>query len=424
VLQKAARDRTQRERMSGSLPKRAGGTDNRPVTICYNITLRATKQPIGWPGGASLGIRATRDPVDWSDPPPPVRATRELGGRGAAVRCIRATRTQSDRPALPMRMDLPVERVIPAQRGGRSASRPLTASVLFHGAVLGTLLILVPIIVPAPPLELPSVTMMLEPAEAPPAAAPQPQSEAHPAPPQPQPVQPPAQPPPQPAQPPAQPVQPQPVQPPPQPVQPQAAPPPPQPEPLPPPAAPVPPPPVPAAPPPEATSEPLPLPLPPPEAPPPPPPRSVARPAHPAVREAPSPPVARSPLAPAQAPSQTMPAPMPAPGAPSQAAPSQAAPAPRISLSWERALSAWLASHKVYPEESRRRGEEGNVTVRFTVGPSGQVSDVTVVGSSGSSRLDAAAEALLRHAVLPPFDASMPQRPVTATVQIRYQLED
>jgi periplasmic protein TonB len=408
VLQKAARDRTRHERMSGSLPKRAGGTDNRPVTICYNITLRATKQPIGWPDGASLRIRATRDPVDWSDPPPPVRASREPGSAGATVRCIRATRAQSDRPAPLMRMHLPQERVIPAQRGGVAATRPLTASVLFHGAVLGTLLILVPIIVPAPPLELPAVTMILEPEQAPPAAAPQPQSEAHPTPPQP--VQPPPQPvPPQPLPPPLQPVQPQ----------PETAPPPPQPVPLPPPATPAPPPPAPASPPPEATSEPL--PLPPPEAPPPPRPRSVARPAHPAVREQSSPPVAPSPPVPAQAPSQTVPAPAPAPAPATQ---SQAAPAPRISLSWERELSAWLAAHKVYPQEAKRRGEEGNVTVRFTVEPSGEVSNVAVVGSSGSSRLDAAAEALLRNARLPRFDASMPQRPITATVQIRYQLED
>ena len=64
------------------------------------------------------------------------------------------------------------------------------------------------------------------------------------------------------------------------------------------------------------------------------------------------------------------------------------------------------------------------MTVRFTVQPSGQVTDVAVVRSSGSPRLDAAAETLLRHAMLPPFDPSMPQRPVTATVPIRYHLED
>jgi protein TonB len=100
------------------------------------------------------------------------------------------------------------------------------------------------------------------------------------------------------------------------------------------------------------------------------------------------------------------------------------APPPQISASWKQALAAWLASHKVYPEEARRRGEQGNVTLRFTVEPSGQVANVAVVRGSGSSRLDAAAEAMLRNATLPPFDAGMRQTPITATVQIHYALED
>jgi len=116
------------------------------------------------------------------------------------------------------------------------------------------------------------------------------------------------------------------------------------------------------------------------------------------------------------------PAPSPPPQ-PAASAPAEAAP-PRISASWQRTLSAWLASHKVYPEEARRRDEQGTVTVRFTVEPSGHVTDVTVVHGSGSSRLDAAAEAMLRGASLPPFDASMRQVPITATVQIHYALED
>ena len=117
---------------------------------------------------------------------------------------------------------------------------------------------------------------------------------------------------------------------------------------------------------------------------------------------------------------------MPAPSPPPRAAapaPAETSP-PQISASWEQALAAWLASHKVYPEEARRRDEQGNVTLRFTVQPSGQVTNVEVVHGSGSSRLDAAAEAMLRNATLPPFDQTMPQVPITATVQIHYALED
>jgi protein TonB len=118
------------------------------------------------------------------------------------------------------------------------------------------------------------------------------------------------------------------------------------------------------------------------------------------------------------------PAPSPSPPATTQAPPAAAAPPVQTSASWRQALAAWLASHKVYPEEARRRGEQGNVTLRFTVEPSGRVVDVAVVHGSGSSRLDAAAEAMLHGAALPPFDATMRQAPVTATVQIHYALED
>jgi len=155
----------------------------------------------------------------------------------------------------------------------------------------------------------------------------------------------------------------------------------------------------------------------PPPAPPPPPPSPRPRPL-PARRATAAPSKAiETPPSPPQPPAQSPAAQAPAP------APAEAA-APQITASWRQALAAWLASHKVYPEEARRRGEQGNVTVRFTVEPSGQVTNVTVVHGSGSPRLDAAAEALLRNATLPAFDPAMRQTPVTATVQIHYALED
>jgi periplasmic protein TonB len=116
-----------------------------------------------------------------------------------------------------------------------------------------------------------------------------------------------------------------------------------------------------------------------------------------------------------------------APGPASQAAAPIQAPTPsppRISTAWAQALEAWLASHRIYPQEAQRRDEQGTVTLRFTVEPSGRVVDVAVARSSGSPRLDAAAEAMLQGARVPPFDASMRQEPITTTVPIRYRLED
>ena len=89
---------------------------------------------------------------------------------------------------------------------------------------------------------------------------------------------------------------------------------------------------------------------------------------------------------------------------------------------WQRLLAAWLAAHKTYPDEARRSGTEGSVVLRFTADRAGHVLFVNVERGSGSSVLDAAAEAIVRNATLPPFPTGMPQEKVTVTVQIRYAL--
>jgi periplasmic protein TonB len=101
-----------------------------------------------------------------------------------------------------------------------------------------------------------------------------------------------------------------------------------------------------------------------------------------------------------------------------------AAPPAPIATDWQRELFGWLAAHKTYPDAARQRGEQGRVVLRFTVDRSGKVLEVTLVGGSGSPRLDDAAQAMLRNASLPPFPAAMPQERITATVQIRYRLTD
>jgi protein TonB len=60
------------------------------------------------------------------------------------------------------------------------------------------------------------------------------------------------------------------------------------------------------------------------------------------------------------------------------------------------ALAAKINRSKYYPFGSRRRGEEGKVVVRFVVQKNGDLTDLTIVESSGSRRLDAAALKTLR----------------------------
>ncbi len=89
---------------------------------------------------------------------------------------------------------------------------------------------------------------------------------------------------------------------------------------------------------------------------------------------------------------------------------------------WAAAISGWLASRKTYPEEARRRDEEGNVSVRFTVDRSGRVLEAAIVAASASPLLNEAALALLRQAVFPAFPSDMTQPRVTITTTIRYSL--
>ena len=90
---------------------------------------------------------------------------------------------------------------------------------------------------------------------------------------------------------------------------------------------------------------------------------------------------------------------------------------------WRGSLAAWLQSHKTYPDEARRDGQEGRAVIRFTAGRDGQILDFALVSSSGSAALDGAAQAMFRGARLPPFPAGMAQDRITVTVPIRFTLE-
>jgi protein TonB len=192
-----------------------------------------------------------------------------------------------------------------------------------------------------------------------------------------------------------------------------------------------------ASPPPEPVAEtPPPSPEPPPPEPPP-PPVAVAKPEptpppKPVVHKPVAKPVPRPVRTP---PPEPMPTPMPAtataaPVAPRQA-PTQTAvipampaprPAPVVSGNYRAALSAWLESHKRYPESARSRGEEGRAVLRFRVARSGQVLNYALVGSTGFADLDASIDAMMRGATLPPFPADMTASDVEVSVTVRFAL--
>lgn len=115
--------------------------------------------------------------------------------------------------------------------------------------------------------------------------------------------------------------------------------------------------------------------------------------------------------------------PAPSPPAPavstSPAAPAAANAPATVAPGWNALLAAWLAANRRYPDEARRRSEEGEVAVRFTVAPDGRVSEAAVVKGSGFAALDAAALRLLQGATLP-----APGIEATRTVRVRFRLGD
>ena len=149
-----------------------------------------------------------------------------------------------------------------------------------------------------------------------------------------------------------------------------------------------------------------------------PPPQPVRETAPQPVRETP-PPAVR--VAPQPAPMQ--PAPMQTAMFPPPPVPAPAPrPAPTVSPGYRSLLSAWLESHKRYPESARARGEEGRAVLRFRVDRSGRVLNYALAGSTGFADLDAAIDGMMRGATLPPFPADMAASDVEVSVTVRFSL--
>jgi len=129
------------------------------------------------------------------------------------------------------------------------------------------------------------------------------------------------------------------------------------------------------------------------------------------------PPVATAaPVVPQPAPMQTAAIPVPQPQRPPAPA------GPVVSAGYRAALSAWLESHKRYPDSARGRGEEGRAVLRFRVDRSGRVLDYAVVQSTGYPDLDSAIDSMMRGASLPPFPSDMTATDVEVSVTVRFAL--
>lgn len=57
---------------------------------------------------------------------------------------------------------------------------------------------------------------------------------------------------------------------------------------------------------------------------------------------------------------------------------------------WESAFNKWVNERKYYPQSAADEGEQGSVTVSFTVLPDGKVIDLHIIRGSGAPLLDMA----------------------------------
>ncbi|MGA7262383.1 MAG: energy transducer TonB, partial [Stellaceae bacterium] len=96
-------------------------------------------------------------------------------------------------------------------------------------------------------------------------------------------------------------------------------------------------------------------------------------------------------------------------------------PEPDAAASYRAMISAWLESHKRYPESARERGEEGSAALRFRIDRSGRVLDYSY-RSTGYADLDAGLDEMLRGAQLPPFPPSMTASRIEVSLTMQFNL--
>jgi protein TonB len=97
-------------------------------------------------------------------------------------------------------------------------------------------------------------------------------------------------------------------------------------------------------------------------------------------------------------------------------------PGPDPTANYQAMISAWLESHKRYPESARQRGEEGGVKLRFRVDRFGRVLAYRLLESTGYADLDAGIDQMMRGAQLPPFPPGMTQSQIEVSVKLRFNL--
>jgi protein TonB len=93
-----------------------------------------------------------------------------------------------------------------------------------------------------------------------------------------------------------------------------------------------------------------------------------------------------------------------------------------VGKDWIEQLHEWWLQHSYYPAEAARRAQDGSVQIHVRVDRYGRVQLVELQSSSGSTWLDAGAQAVFRGASLPPFPAATPEPEADLDLTIDYIL--
>ena len=89
---------------------------------------------------------------------------------------------------------------------------------------------------------------------------------------------------------------------------------------------------------------------------------------------------------------------------------------------WQSAFNKWVNTHDYYPEGAAAQGQQGSVTVSFTVLPDGRVIDLRMVRRSGAPLLDMAWYGLFNGAHVPKFPPGSKAKSEQVTATIHYIL--
>jgi protein TonB len=91
-----------------------------------------------------------------------------------------------------------------------------------------------------------------------------------------------------------------------------------------------------------------------------------------------------------------------------------------VSTDWLAEVTAWWQKHSYYPPQAGLNGEDGDVTLHMHVDHDGRVTQLELIGKSGSQWLDLGALSIFRDAYLPPLPSDMPEAQIPFHVTIHF----